>query len=167
MPRHDNNGSRSYLVDEVRALTKIVQAAVVKVERADVSLSQLIEAEKRAGENRRTIYAKLEDVRKDFEAVRSEIAAVRAETAQVMQSAVAAQAGVERVSKAQTEQGTLLKDINDERQQVKGAATLARSVSGAGWGIVGLIVGAVLTLAGVIAAWFRSGSSPPSIGGHS
>lgn len=145
VPSHDDNGgSRGYLANEVRSQGAEISALSIKVAGAEVSLATLIEDSNRGREHRGQIYRQLE--------------ASRAEIAQVMQSVVALQASLADVAKT-------LKEHEMERQQVKGAARVAQAVSGAGWGLAGIIIGWITIAIGFIVRHFSQGGPPP-IGPH-
>lgn len=157
MPRQEQNGTRNYLADEVRAFRERLDAHTAEINdlkvifaRSDVALATLLEESRRSREQRQTIYDNLQ--------------AGRAETAQVMQSVTAVQAETSRLSVSLGSLTKTVNEIDDERKLVKGAANLVKSISGAGWGMVGLIAGGILTAAGFLARHWPG--QPPTPPGH-
>lgn len=139
--------ARSYLAENVEKLSTDVSALAITVAKMDVTVATLLEQFRR-GEVSASGYR---------QNVRSELQALRDEQSQLNMSITNAQADISTIKKTVSEHET-------ERQQVKGAATLAKSISGAGWGMVGLLTGAILTAVGFIARHFAGGSPPPHVG---
>lgn len=152
VPGHDQNGSRGFLADEIRAQRAEITTLGKEVASLQSWLAQLIEAEKRARESRDRLYQQIE--------------ALRAEVAQIMQPVAGMQTEVKQLTTSVTALSKIVGEMDDERQQVKGAANLAKSISGAGWGIVGMIAGSALVITGWVMRWFPQGSPPPTPGGH-
>lgn len=157
MPRQES-GTRNYLADEVRAFRERLDAHSAEINdlkvifaRSDVSLATLLEESRRSREQRQTIFENIQ--------------AARGETAQVMQSVVAVQAETTRLSNSVSSLTKTVTEIDDERKLVKGAANLVKAMSGAGWGMVGLITGGILTAVGFLARHWPGGG-PPAGPGH-
>jgi chromosome segregation ATPase len=132
----------------VQALTADVNALGRQVAGMQVSVATLLEHARRE-----------ESTAQGYrQGIRQEVQALRDEQQQVSMSVTGIQADVVKITRTLGEHET-------ERQQVKGAATLAKSISGAGWGIVGLLAGGILTAVGFIAKHFAAGP-PPTPGAH-
>ena len=131
------NGSRQYLANAVQALETRVAAAVVKVERADVALSQLIEAEKRARDGREKMWSAIE--------------AMRAEQQQVAMSISGVPAAIEKLS-------SKVSEIDEDRKQAKTIFSFVSVSAKFAWWIGGVAWAALLAISAYL---FKFGPTPP------
>lgn len=161
---HSTNGSRKFLADTITAQ----QAEITKLGK-EVANATLISSQVLEGNNRASV---------ERERMREEIAALRSEQMQVTFQITSTNekleatneklaTGVADLKATIADLKTTVKDHETERQQIKGAATLAKGMSGAGWGVVGFIGAGIMFAIGWLAKHIPTlfGGSPPP-GGH-
>jgi len=86
--------------------------------------------------------------------------ALRSEQQQIGMSITSIQGSVSKLASTLGEHET-------ERQRIIGASKLAKAISGAGWGIVGMIAAGIMIAVGWLAKHLPTlFNSPPPPGGH-
>jgi hypothetical protein len=143
VPRHEQNGSRNYLADEVSAQRQELTNLGKEIAGANATIAMLLEADKRASMSRHELHRELSNVKQ-------EVGALRSEQQQIMQSSVATQSGITDIKK-------MLAEHETERQQQKGAWKLATASARIAWTLLGIVGTAAL---GLFAWVMKFGSAP-------